>query len=152
SALRIGFEIGKRRHRLVVEIESPRLDERLERLRRQPVARDAREQRRRHWMGRDLAPARTARDVAPPLQPDFSRDGLANNLAHARDFHVEGVERKQRVATLSGGKQGGEKAILVRRAYERFAMGGCILHGRVPRLRSPRALAAHPRANSLANL
>jgi hypothetical protein len=67
-------------------------------------------------MGRDLAPVRTAQRVAPPLQPDFSRYGLANDLTHAGDFHVEGVERKQRVATLGGGKQGGEKAILVRRA------------------------------------
>jgi hypothetical protein len=116
GAVGIGFEIGKRRHRLVVEIEPARLDERLEWLRRQPVARHACEQRRRHRMGRDLAPARTADDIAPPLQPDFPRYGLANDLAHAGDFHVEGVERDQRVPMLGGGKQGGEKAVLVRRA------------------------------------
>ncbi len=67
-------------------------------------------------MGRDLAPAHTAQHVAPPLQPDFPRYGLANDLTHAGDFHVEGVERDQRVPMLGGGKQGGEKAVLVRRA------------------------------------
>src|SRR6516165_6239617 len=40
GAVRVGFEVAKRRHRLVVEIEPARIDERLERLRRQPVARD----------------------------------------------------------------------------------------------------------------
>src|SRR5262249_29358591 len=40
GAVRVDFEIGKRRHRLVVEIEPARIDERLERRRRQPVARD----------------------------------------------------------------------------------------------------------------
>ena len=157
GAVGIGFEIGKRRHRFVVEIEPARLDERLEPLRRQPVARDAREQRRRHRMSRDLAPAHTVQHVAPPLQPDFPRYGLANDLAHAGNFHIEGVERNQRVAMLGGGKQGGEKAVLVCCAYQPFAMGECILHGRVSRLRGPRALAAHPRASfrpkgTLANL
>src|SRR5215831_5101220 len=157
SAVRVGFEIGKRRHRLVVEIESARIDERLERLQRQPVARDGGGQRRRHRVGRDLVPARTAQYVAPPLQPDFPRHGLANDLTHAGDFQVEGVERKQRVATLGGSKQGGEKAILVRRAYEPLAMGECILHERVSRLRSPQAFTAQSCANvglegTLANL
>src|SRR5262249_5331132 len=131
----------------VVEIEPARIDERLERLQRQPVARDGGEQRRRHRVGRDLVPARTAQYVAPPLQPDFPRHGLANDLTHAGDFQVEGVERKQRVATLGGGKQGGEKAILVRRAEEPFAMGECILHGRSVPLAKPASLAAHSRAN-----
>jgi len=67
-------------------------------------------------MGRDLAPGRTVEDVAPPLQADFPCHRLANDLAHAGDFHVEGVERNQCVPMLGGGKQGGEKAVLVRRA------------------------------------
>src|SRR6516165_1237745 len=96
--------------------------------------------------GRDLAPAGTVEDVAPPLQADFPCYRLANDLAHAGDFHVEGVERNQRVPMLGGGKQGGEKAVLVRRAQQRLAMGECILHGRASRFRSSRALAAHPRA------
>jgi len=116
GAVSIGFEIGKRRHRFVVEIEPARLDQRLEWLPRQPVARHACKQRRRHRMRRDLAPARAIEDVAPPLQADFPCDRLANDLAHAGDFHVEGIERKQRVPMLGGRKQGGEKAVLVRRA------------------------------------
>jgi len=67
-------------------------------------------------MGRDLAPARTVEDVAPPLQADLPCHRLANDLAHAGDFYVEGVERKQRVPMLGGSKQAGEKAVLVRRA------------------------------------
>ena len=39
---------------------------------RQPVARDGREQRRRHRIGLDLAAACPVENVAPPLQPDLA--------------------------------------------------------------------------------
>ncbi len=79
-------------------------------------------------MGRDFPPARVAQHIAPPLQPDLSRDRLVSDLAHAGDFQIERVEGKQRVPMLGGSKQAGEKAVLVRRAYEPLAMGKCILH------------------------
>ena len=71
----IGLELGERRHRLVVEIEAARIDQRREPLRRQPVAGDGRGQRRRDRMGRDLAAPVAAEHIAPPLQPDLARHG-----------------------------------------------------------------------------
>src|SRR5262249_25511272 len=67
---------------------------------------------------------------APPLQPDLARHRIARGVAHACDLYVEGIERKQRGAMLRGREQRGKKAILVRRADERLAMGESILHGK----------------------
>ena len=81
-------------------------------------------------MGLDLAAAGTGQHVAPPLQPDLARQGLTDDLAHARHFDVEGVEREQRVAMLRRRKQGGEETLLVRGADQRLAVGERVLHGR----------------------
>ena len=123
----VAFEIGERRHRIVVEIEPARRDQRIEPLHRQLVARNGRAQRRRHRMRPDLAAALAVEHIAPPLQPDLAGQRIANDLAHARDLQVEGIERKQRAAMLGRRKQRGEKAVPVRRAHQRLAMG--VLHG-----------------------
>ena len=75
-----------------------RIDEVGEHPRRQPIAHDSVEQRRRHRIGPHFAAATAGEDVAPPLQPDFARHRLARLLAHARDLDVEGIEREQRPA------------------------------------------------------
>src|SRR5258707_1356521 len=84
---------SERAHRVVVEIEPARRDERLEPLQRQLVARDGREQRRRHRVRLDLAAAGAAQDVAPPLQTDLTRERLAHDLTHPRDLDIEGIQR-----------------------------------------------------------
>ena len=88
------FEVGQRRHRLVVEIERARVDQ-LEQAsaaagdsappcRAAPPRPDARRPRR----GRSAQ-----QHIAPPLQPDFARHRLARKLAHARHLEIEGIER-----------------------------------------------------------
>src|SRR5262249_1231783 len=139
-ALRIRFKIDQAAHRLVVEIEPARIEQRLKWFQRQLIARDGCEQRRRDRMALAAALER----VAPPLQPDLPRQRLVRPLAHAGDFQIERVERKKRVAMLGGSKQGGEKAVLVRRPDEPLAMGKCILH-RAPHgapKGAPRAITA----------
>ena len=121
----IRFEIGQGAHRLVVEIESTRIEQCLKSLRRQLIARDGCEQRRCDRM----ALAAASQRVAPPLQPDLPRKRLAGHLAHACDFQIERVQRKERVPMLGGSKQSAEKAVLIGRADEPLAMGKRILHG-----------------------
>ena len=59
-AVGIRFEVGESRHRLVVEVESARLDDRLQSLRRQAIARHGRQQGGRHRVAFGLSPARPA--------------------------------------------------------------------------------------------
>src|ERR1700749_4834030 len=80
-------------------------------------------------MRRDLAPPLPLEHITPPLQPDLPCKRLVHDLAHAGGFQVERVEGEERRPMLSGRKQGGEKAIPIRRADEPLAMGECILHG-----------------------
>src|SRR5215211_2923579 len=79
-------------------------------------------------MGRGFPSARAAQHIAPPLQPNLSRERLVSGLADASDFQIERVERKQRGPVLGGSKQGGEKTVLIREPNEPLAMGKCILH------------------------
>src|SRR4029450_10125347 len=81
-------------------------------------------------MGREFPSARAAQHIAPPLQPDLSRERLVSGLADAGDFQIERVEGKQRGPMLGGSKQGGEKTVLIRDpdqplAMGRYPAGGC---------------------------
>ena len=80
-------------------------------------------------MRRHLAPFLPVEHIAPPLQPDLSCKRLVHDLAHPGDFQVERIDGEQRWPMLGGRKQGGEKAIPIRRADEPLAMGECIVHG-----------------------
>ena len=76
------------------------------------------------------AQTRAADDLAPPLQADFARHGLARQFAHARDFEIEGIERVQMPSPVGGREQRCEPAVLVARAHQIFAMGERVRHGR----------------------
>ena len=128
---RIGVEIGERRHRIVVEIEQARLDEIAKRGNRKVMTFDRLQQRRRDRIGGRLPAPLPTQHVDPPLQADFARQRLTRNVAHARHFGIEGIEGIERAAMLGRCEQGGEEAVLVRRADQLLAMGEGILHGRL---------------------
>jgi len=98
SALRIGVEIGKARHRVIVEIERMGIDQRDKRPRRQGVRRDRIEKRSRDRIGRHFAPALPSEHITPPLQPDFARQRFARCIAHAGDLAREGIKRVEMLA------------------------------------------------------
>jgi len=96
--LRIGVEIGKARHGVIVEVEGMGIDQRDQALPRQGAPRDRIEKRGRDRVGRHLAPALPREHVTPPLQPDFARQRLARRLAHAGDLAGEGIKRIEMLA------------------------------------------------------
>src|SRR5262245_56732961 len=75
-AARVGFELAERRHWLVMEVEPPRGNERIEPRQWQLMARDGRAQRGRYRMRLDLAAIHPVKHVAPPLQPDLASQGI----------------------------------------------------------------------------
>src|SRR4029450_2342080 len=96
-------------------------------------------------MGREFPSARAAQHIAPPLQPDLSRERLVSGLADAGDFQIERVERKQRGPMLGGSKQGGEKTVLIRDPDQPLAMGKCIQSYDVDAFSFPAASSASMR-------
>ena len=79
----ITFEVASRRHRVVVEIEDPRIEIVLERLARQAVAIDRLEQGFGDRMPCPGACVLRRDHVAPPLQADFAGQRLADAVAYA---------------------------------------------------------------------
>ena len=96
--------------------------------RRKPMALDSSQQRRGDRIGARFAGAFAGDHVAPPLQPNFSRQRLVRDLAHSRYFGVESIERVEPVALVGGGKQRGNEAVPVGLPYQLGAMGEFI-HG-----------------------
>jgi hypothetical protein len=118
------------RHRLVVEIETVRIDQAEQRLAREAALRNGIEQRCSDRIGIDLAARFVAQRVAPPLQADLTWQYLARRLAHPGDLAVEGIERMEMPAQVRRREQRGEKPVLVVRPHHGFAMGIGVLHGR----------------------
>src|SRR4029453_397064 len=77
-------------------------------------------------MGRGFPPARAAQHIAPPLQPDLSRERLVSGLADAGDFQIERGERKQRGPIPGGSNQVAEKPALPAGPDQPLAMGKCL--------------------------
>ncbi len=73
----VDFQIGHRRHRLVVEVEDARVDQGDEPVGCQPIARQRFSQRGRYRMRGGFAVALARKRLAPPLQADFTRHRLA---------------------------------------------------------------------------
>ena len=118
----VDFQIGRCRHRLVIEIESPRFDQGNQPVRRQAIARQCLTQRRCHRMRGGLAHTQARQHLAPPLQADLARHRLARQIAHARNFYIEGIKREQRVAVLRRREQRGEITVPIGLAHQRGAV------------------------------
>ena len=98
----IRFEVGERRHRLVVEIESARRDRSSAVVAAASRSAPWSRARRMPPGGPSTSPLPAAGEhVTPPLQPDLAGHRLAHDFAHARDLNVEGVEGKQRPAPFA---------------------------------------------------
>jgi len=91
SCIRVGFEIGERVHRLVVQIEPAGIDKGQQSPPIEPVLCGRCEQRCRDWMTLRLAAGLNAQNIAPPLQPDLAGQRLLHHLANTCDFEVERV-------------------------------------------------------------
>ena len=107
-----------------------RLDQPFEQIERQAVSRHRLEQRRGHRISATpLLHAHLSTTSLHHCSRISPASGSFDDVPHARDFDVEGIERKQRAAMRRRRKQRGERAVLVRRPHQRFAIGECILHG-----------------------
>ena len=99
SLAAIALEPGAAGHGIVVEVEDAGIEIVVERLFRQAVAADRRQQGLGERMACALAPGN---GVAPPLQADLARQRLAHAVTHRCDLGVECIERKQRGPLVLG--------------------------------------------------
>ena len=141
----IAFKITKARHRIIVEIEGARLDQVEEGLTRQAVALDHRQQRDRDGMRADIPPHLPGQTVAPPLKPHLARQGIADDITHPRDLHVEGIERVDRRSIGGRNEQPRQKSILVPLTHDVLTMSIAVdwNHGPGSRLGLWRAHSIH---------
>ena len=119
----IALEVVQARHRIVVEIEDPGIDQVDQRLPRQAELDDGVVERRRHGIGPHIAPRLALQGVAPPLQADLADDRLAHGLANAGDLEVEGIEREEMRPLVGRREEARPVAIRIGVAHEGFAMG-----------------------------
>ncbi len=96
--LRVGIEIGKARHGVIVKVEGMGIDQRDQTRPRQGAPRDRIEKRSRDRIGRHFAPALPREHVTPPLQTDFAWQRLARCLADAGNLAREGIKRMEVLA------------------------------------------------------
>src|SRR5437764_85521 len=64
--------------------------------------------------------------LAPPLEPDPSEHRLGDGLADPCNLVIEGVKRKQRLATRGWGKQHGLKPVAIVAPHQRRNRGQTI--------------------------
>ena len=126
---RIVFQVAEPNHRVVVEIEAPRLDQVDQRLRPKLVGLHAGKQRRRDRIGACLPVPLAIDDIAPPLQADFAGQRLARHVANARHLDIERIERVQRATAFRRREQRGDEAVQVGCTDKLGAIGERILHG-----------------------
>ena len=89
------FEV---RHWIVIEIEPPRPEQAQQRAGRQLVALHGLQQGIGQRVLAHRAVALALERIGPPLQPDLARRRLRHPFAGQRDFGIEGIERRDRIA------------------------------------------------------
>ena len=118
----IAFELAHAGHGIVVKIEGSGVDKIGQRLARQ-MANPLRVQNRsRHGMRGDVAPALAFENIAPPLKADFARHRVGHDVANPRDVQTEGVKRVQVPPRVRRREQAREPTVPVAVAQELFAM------------------------------
>jgi hypothetical protein len=119
--LYIGFEGVDGLDRIAIKVALPRGNQFEERRFWQIEARDRIAQRCGDRVGVRIG--RPVERVPPPLQPDFAKQGLGDDFAHAGDFETESIEGVDMQPRLARNKKAREPAVSIVAAEQSLAVG-----------------------------
>ena len=118
----IRFERDDGIHRLAIKAAPPRGNQFEERRFRQIEARDRIEKGGGNGIGLGLATMCPFERVPPPLEPDFTKQGLGDDFAHAGDFETERIECVDIRPRLGRDKKAREPAVSILAAEQFLAI------------------------------
>jgi hypothetical protein len=117
------LEGGDGLDRLAIKAAPPRGNQFEERRFRQIEARDRIEKGGGDGIGLGLARMRPFERVPPPLEPDFTKQGLGDDFAHAGDFETERIECVDIRPRLGRNEKAREPAVSILAAKQFLAIG-----------------------------
>ncbi len=117
---------------IAIKVVPPRSNQFEERRFRQIEPRDRIEKGGGDGIGLGLARMCPFERVPPPLEPDFAKQGLGDDFAHAGDFETESIEGVDMRPRLARNKKAREPAVSIVAAEQSLAIGVIPVWRRLP--------------------